>query len=480
MINNQNQQDFMLQTMQQAQFMHQQAEESHSSENEDLQDEKMDDYQMRQIKYEFEQKNLLLQQQMEALQNYIAVHRPQEIIDKIEQIEHRIHNLKIPEPVKIEERLPTPPPENFSYNAGPLEDEISEIADDIYDAKDVQQEIQEDVTNDSKSDDNQKEPSIIIDNQQEAAFLQEEKEFHHLVKSIRQKKSQITKELMDHFRNIQLDNELERKLKEVLNVNMNEIQFKSEKELKEYLTSLNGTILLSDIKQDNKINDPDLEEIKKHDGPNVLQIDSDNAFDQEETATKKNQQQRDFKGKSIIEQRNVRFQQPKSPPSSQSNNSEEEFDIHQKVQTNVKDLKQNMTKSLKQEPQYLQKIQSENIIKNFEEKDQNSSILPLEKKVSSSQSQQQQRQQQQQQQPQQKYQQQQLSSKRKNSFEDSEDFQTEKIQTIFQTKRPVSQISQQSKSQESDIPLHQNVIRSQQQKGSIIKKQLYNDSEDEF
>lgn len=33
---------------------------------------------------------------------------------------------------------------------------------------------------------------------------------------------------MDHFRNIQLDNELERKLKEVLNVNMNEIQFKSE------------------------------------------------------------------------------------------------------------------------------------------------------------------------------------------------------------------------------------------------------------
>jgi hypothetical protein len=47
--------------------------------------------------------------------------------------------LKIPEPPKIEERIPTPPPENYSFNAGPLEDEISELADDkdVYDAKDI-------------------------------------------------------------------------------------------------------------------------------------------------------------------------------------------------------------------------------------------------------------------------------------------------------------------------------------------------------
>ncbi|CAK61280.1 unnamed protein product (macronuclear) [Paramecium tetraurelia] len=488
MINNQNQQDFMLQTMQQAQFMQQQAEDSDSSQDEDLEDEKMDDYQMRQLKYEFEQKNLVLQQQMESLQNYIAVHRPQEILDKIEQIEYRIDNLKIPEPVKVEERLPTPPPENYSYNAGPLEDEISEIADDIYDAKDLQQEIKEDVTNDSKSDDDQKEPSVIIDNQQEAAFLQEEKEFHHMVKSVRQKKSQITKELTDHFRNIQLDNELERKLKEVLNVNMNEIQFKSEKELEEYLTQLNGTILLSDKKQtETRIADPELEEIKKHDGPNVIQMDSD--YDNDGDDTSKVQQQKDFKGrlvkkqgKTVIEQsKNVRFQQIETPPSSQSNNSEEEYDINQKVKENVKDFKQH-GKSSKQEPQQLMKIQSENKIRNSQDKEQISQILPLEKK-SSTQSQQQkhqqQQQQQQQQQHQQQQQQQQLSSKRKSSFEDSEEFQTENIQTIFQTKKP-AQISQFGKSQESEIPLHQNVIRSQQQKSSIIKKQLYNDSEDEF
>lgn len=58
-------------------------------------------------------------------------------MDKIDEIENRIDNLKIPEPPKEEIRPPTPPPENFSYNAGPLEDEISEIADDIYDAKDL-------------------------------------------------------------------------------------------------------------------------------------------------------------------------------------------------------------------------------------------------------------------------------------------------------------------------------------------------------
>ena len=47
--------------------------------------------------------------------------------------------MKIPEPVKIEEKIPTPPPENYSFNAGPLEDEISELADDkdVYDAKDI-------------------------------------------------------------------------------------------------------------------------------------------------------------------------------------------------------------------------------------------------------------------------------------------------------------------------------------------------------
>ena len=45
---------------------------------------------------------------------------------------------------------------------------------------------------------------------------------------MKQKTNKLSREEVDHFRNIQLDNELERKMKEVLTVNMNEIQFKSE------------------------------------------------------------------------------------------------------------------------------------------------------------------------------------------------------------------------------------------------------------
>ena len=103
------------------------------------------------------------------------------MLDKIDYLQNRVKELEA-----VVYRVPTvhdPTPEEivpeYSYNAGNLEDDFSDLDDKDLFAK--PESIKEEVESEGEKPESDH-LSRIIDNQNEAEFLQEEKEFHNVIK----------------------------------------------------------------------------------------------------------------------------------------------------------------------------------------------------------------------------------------------------------------------------------------------------------